>query len=278
METTRPSRLPLLASVVVLVVLAAGLGYVYVTSSQTISSDNSTISSQQSQIGDQSAAIASQSGVISSQSATIQSQSATISSQAGSIVVLQANVTAFKSLVSSLNTIISSDRAELASLDATLGTDNATIATDGTTIATDVATINSLHSQIALAQSVEANYSEIVNLSYSEILVSNLNVTIYGTSHASSTPFVSFSPNYAGYLYVNVSAFTLPGYYLNTTAKPANLNLNGVYEQWTFLAPSSSPTINYAIIPVSPGTLNTIALLAAGATDGTAIVSATYYY
>ena len=64
----------------------------------------------------------------------------------------------------------------------------------------------------------------------------------------------------------------------NETAKPANFNLNGVFQTFYFLAPSSSTTIHYFIAAVSPGTENSFALLSSSATDGTATVTATYYY
>jgi flagellar basal body-associated protein FliL len=257
METKRPSRTPLLASVVVVVILAAGLGYLYVSSSQTESALNSTISSQQSQIG--------------AQSATIQSQSATISALSGSVSTLQANVTAYRSLVASLNTMLKNDQAQVATLTAKLTTANSTIATDASTIA-------SLNSQINLARSIEANYTHIISLAYSKTLVSNQATTIYGTTHTSSTPFVTFSPAYAGYVLISVSAYS-ESFILNSTAKPANLNTGGaVYEALTFLAPSTSTSVNYVILAVSPGTMNSFALLTTSSTDGTATVTATYYY
>ena len=255
--------MPLLASVVVIVILAAGLGYFYVTSTQTEASLNSSITSQRGQLDAQGSTISSESSAINSQSAVINS--------------LQGNVTAYKALVASLHSLISSDKAEVSALTAKLSTANATIASDAAAIMSENATLTTLKSQLTLASSIEANYTNIISLSYAKSLVSGQSVTIYGTTHPSTEPFTTFSPNFAGYVIVTVASATQT-YLLNSTAKPANLNLNGVFESLVFLAPSSSTSVNYFIVPISPGTENSFALLTNSATDGTATVTATYYY
>ena len=232
---------------------------------------NSTISSQQGQIGAQGTTIASQSAVIGSQSLAIESESATISVLSGSVSSLQANATAYRSLMAELNTMIVNDKAEVATLTSKLTTANGTITSDAFTIA-------SLNSQIKLGQSELANYSSIILLQYSISLVSNQPVTIYGTTHESSSPFVTFSPNYAGFVLISVSSPS-ETYLVNATAKPAYFNINFVtYESLMLLAPVTTTVFNYFIVPISPGTLNSFALLTTSATDGTATATATYYY
>jgi hypothetical protein len=263
METKRPSRIPLLASVVVVVILALGLGYFYVTSTQTEASLNSTISSQSTEIG--------------AQSSSIHAQSESIATLQGSISTLGANVTAYQILVASLNSMIAADGAQIASLKAELRVANSTIKSDSSTITSLNSQITTLQSQVSLASSIEANDTSIINLSYSKSLVSNLNVTIYGRTHTSSTPFETLTSNFAGYVLITFTKSTESSF-LNSTAHPSNLNPGGgVYETWTFLAPSS-PLTDYVIVPVSPGNENTFALISTAATDGTALVTATYYY
>ncbi len=243
MQTSPPRRTPLIASIAVIVVLGAALGYFYVSSTGTINSLNSSVSSQ--------------SGVIAALQSTVTAQSSTISK-------LQANVTAYGQLVATLRQVVATDTANIASLNST--------------VASDTAQIASLDQQIATANAMISNLTSAVNLQDSSVLVSAKPVVIYGTTHASSVPFETFSPKYAGYVLVQVSSATQP-YFLNATAYPSGSNSGaGVWEYLTFLAPTSSTTIEYFIMPVTIGTETSFALMTTTVTDGTATVTATYYY
>ena len=257
MQNSPQRRTQLVASIVVIVLLAGALGYFYVTSSGTIASLNSTVSSQ-------NGVISAQASTISAQSASIGGLQSTVTAQASSISGLQANITAYAQLKAELRAMIAQDTSEIASLNGT--------------VAADAAQINSLNQQIATANSMISTLTQTVDLQLSTTLVSNQGVTIYGTIHASSKPFVTFSPQYAGYVLVQVSSATQP-YFLNATAAPTNSNAGGgVFQYLTFLAPSSSATITYFVIPIAPGSENSLDLLTDTTADGTATVTATYYY
>jgi uncharacterized protein YlxW (UPF0749 family) len=257
METHRQSKAPFLVSVVIAILLAAAFGFYYFTSTQTMNSLNSSISSQR--------------GVINGQSSTIDSQSSDINSLQGSVSTLQANVTAYRTFVTSLKGLITTDSAKITDLTNKDATSNATVKADTAMIAT-------LNSQITTAQALIANLTSTLDLQAARVLVNGQNVTIYGTTHSSSKPFTTFSPNYAGFVLVQVSAATEASF-TNSTSKPSTSNtVNAVYESWEFLAPSSPTNVSYAIIPVVPGTLDSFALLSSTAVDGTATVTVTYVY
>jgi hypothetical protein len=243
LEAKRPSKTPLIASVVLSVILGAGFGLTFVSSSQTEAALNASISSQQTVIG---------------------AQRTNISTLQASVSSLQANASAYRALVANLKALISTDTAMISSLNGKLTTANASIA--------------SLKSQIATAQAALANATNIIKLQDSKVLLSSTSVTIYGSTHKSSKPFVTFSPTYAGYVFISIPSSSESAL-VNSTAMPSNSNSGwAVFNQIFGLATSSPSVINYYVVPVSPWTQDTFALLSPAATDGTATVTATFYY
>jgi hypothetical protein len=256
MQTSPQRRLPLIASVAVIVVLVGGFAYYYVTATGTIASLNSSISSQQG-------VIAGQASTISGQSSTIQAQSSTINSQSSDINTLRANVTAYQALVVSLHGLISADTAQIATLNANLTADTTTIAT--------------LNVQIVTAEALISNLTTTVDLQASHILVNAHSETIYGNTATNPVPYSTFSPTHAGYILLQVSAATI-GWFAEIDYAPTASNPSGgIYATFTFLA-TSSPAVGYVIVPVVPGSYVSFWLWSATASYGTCTVTATYFY
>ena len=153
-----------------------------------------------------------------------------------------------------------------------------TVASQSSVIQSQSSVIATQESQASSAQSLLANTSKILDLQDSRVLVTGATVPIFGSTHASSEPFVTFAAAYSGYVLATISNPT-QSFYVNATADPSVGNSGGgVFQSLTLLAPSSSTSILYFVIPIVPGTENSLALLTTNSTDGTATVSATYYY
>lgn len=252
-----------------MVVLVAGLAYLYMTSTGSIASLNSSISSQQGVITSEQGVVSSQQSIMADQSSTIQGQSSSISvlknsvsAQEGSISTLQANVSAYRQLVATLHQAIAADTAQISTLNGKLSADNASIA--------------SLNTQVATAQALIKNLTTTINLQASKVMVSGQSVTIYGTS-STPVPFLSFSPTHAGYVLITVSAAS-ESFFTKAQYEPTNSNSGGAIFIGVTGLSSTSPLVSYYIIPVVPGTGNLFALIGNSASDGTATVSATYFY
>ncbi len=153
-----------------------------------------------------------------------------------------------------------------------------TIASQSSAIQSQSSAIASLQSQVSSADALLANTSKILGLKDSQVLVTGATVPIYGTTHISSQPFATFAAAYSGYVLVTISNPT-QSVLVNATADPSVGNSGGgVFQALTLLAPSSASSILYFVIPIAPGTNNSLALLTTSSSDGTATVSATYYY
>jgi len=230
-----------LASVIVILILLAGFGYYFVTTSGKISSLNSSLSADNSSI------------------TSLQSEVVTLQ---GSVSGLQANVTSFQQLVAMLHATVSSDQIKIASLNGSL--------------AADKATISSLNAQINTDNALIANLTATVNLQSSMVLVNSQSVVIYGNASTPS-PFLTLSPAHAGYLLIQVSGATEGYLVLSSQTPTANNPSAAIFESITGLNPAS-PGATYFIIPVVPGSGTTFALIAVGSADGSATVTASYYY
>ena len=139
-------------------------------------------------------------------------------------------------------------------------------------------TVAALESQASSESSLLANSSRILDLQDTQVLVTGATVPIYGSTNNSSEPFVTFAAAYAGYVLATVSD-PPQSFYVNATSDPSVGNPGGgVFQSLMLLAPSSPTAILYFVIPIAPGTENTLALLTTNSTDGTATVTVTYYY
>lgn len=178
-------------------------------------------------------------------------------------------------LVAGFGFYYASASEEEAALRSTVASQSSVIQSQSTAYSSTVA---SLESQVSWESSLLANSSKILDLQDSQALVTGATVQIYGSNNNSSQPFVTFAAAYAGYVLATVSNPT-QSFYVNATSDPSVGNSGGgVFQSLTLLAPSSSTSILYFVIPIAPGTENTLALLTTNSTDGTATVTATYFY
>jgi hypothetical protein len=134
MKSPAKGRTPMIASVVVIVLLVAALGFYYLSASGTISSLNSSISEEK--------------GIVSAQSTTISNLNASISS-------LQGNASAYSQLVASL-------RGTIASYGAMITSDNETIGSLQSELASANALVHNLTTTVNLqASSVLVNAQSV---------------------------------------------------------------------------------------------------------------------
>jgi len=238
----------MIASIVIILILVAGFAYYYSVSSGKISALNSTVSDQSNQIlGDQS---------------TITQLQGAVSTLQGNVTSLQGSVANLNAMVASLQGTISSDQSKLSSLQGQVNADNSTISALKTQISSDVSAL--------------ANLTAIIDLQQSTVETNAASVTIYG-NQSTITPFLTFSPNHAGYLLVQVSGAT-EGYLVDSMQSPSAGNSGGAtFESISGLS-QSSPGVAYFIIPVVPGSGASFALIANAASNGSATVTATFYY
>jgi len=248
-----------MASIVIVAILIISFGLLYVTESGRISALNSSIGSQQTVINGGQSTITQLTQALSS----LQSQASTLqSSLQGQISTLQGNVSSFQNLVGVLKATVTADEAKIATLQAKSSQDNSTIA--------------SLNGQIVTANQMIANLTSNVNLQFTSNLLNGQTENITGNSTAVS-PFLTFSPGYAGYLLVQVSSAN-GAYLVESNQFPTPSNSQGaIFESVTGLN-ATSPGVSYYIIPVVPGTGDSFALVSNYASNGMAVVSATYFY
>jgi hypothetical protein len=124
---SRPSRVPLLVSVVVIVLLVVGFAYVYVTSSATIASKassitalNSQVSSYQTQVSALNANVTSQMSARNAIYAKLVMANATLASQSVSIASLSSIVSSYSGEISSQNSVISTQQNSITAQQSTL--------------------------------------------------------------------------------------------------------------------------------------------------------------
>jgi len=257
--TGRHGGLLMMASVVIIVILIISFGLLYVTESGRISALNSSIGSQQNSINGGQITITQLKQALSTLQGQVTALQSNLQSQ---IATLQGNVSSYQALVGLLKGTISTDEARITALQGAVSTDNSTIA--------------SLNSQIASANQMISNLTSNVNLQVMSDPVTSQTVTISGNATAVS-PFLTFSPGHAGYLLVQVSNAN-EAYLVESSQSPKASNPQGaIFESVTGLN-ATSPGVTYFIIPVLPGIGDNFALVSNYVSNGTATVSATYFY
>lgn len=127
-SSSRPKG-PIFSLVAVVAILGAALGYLYVSSSSTISNLQSSTSSLGSQVSTLDGQIASLNSVTSVQSSSITSLDQAVSSESSSIVSLNGQVASLNGKIVSLNGQILSLNGQVSSLQSQVQTQNSEIAT-----------------------------------------------------------------------------------------------------------------------------------------------------
>jgi type II secretory pathway pseudopilin PulG len=241
MNTGKKSNLPLLASIAVIVILAGGLGYYYVSTSGKVNSLESSLSSEQSVAQQQSSDLSNLQGVVTSQQV--------------SISALNGNVSNLQAMIVTLNGLISTDNQSISSY----STQNA-----------------QLNSQITAAHALISNLTETINLQVSKVLLDNQTATVYGTN-STSVPFLNFTSSHPGFVVIKVSSATEP-YLAEGTYTPGINNPSGATFQTIVGLTSSSPAATYFIMTILPNTTTSLALVSNSPGDGMAVVSVTLIY
>ena len=248
MQAKKQSRAPLLASVLVIAILAVALLYYYSVSSGRISSLQNSLDARQNQI--------------SGDSSSISSLQSVVSSQQSSIALQRSNISADQQLISTLNGIISANNA-------TSSMDKATIASLENQLQAARALVSNLTAEVS-------NLTAVADLKLSLVVVNAQSATISGNG-TDLSPFYTFSPSRAGYLLIEVSGAT-EKYLVVTTFNPTASNSGGATFEAAIGLTGTSPGVTYFIIPIVPGAGYTFSLVSNTSSDGTAVLTATYFY
>jgi len=258
-RTKKPSKVPLIALAVVIIVLGATLGYYYIQASSQISSLNSKNSSLQSQLSTEESKYAATQTQLGQDSSQISSLNANVSSMEAKISTDDTQIANDQSQVGALSTKVTSDNASIALLSSQNATDAALISTlrsNVTTFQDDITSLNSqitsLNEQVTKLQATVQNDTSILSLTVAKTEVSSMTVDPN-----------AFTMTYVGSGFAVVS----PGYVLITisgTYKTGDVIL-GINNTLTTIAhsPFSSETIGFGVgsspytvlIPVLPGTV-----------------------
>jgi len=186
-----PSRVPLLVSIVVIVLLVVGFAYVYVTSSATVASQASSITALNSQVSSQSGSINALNTQVSSYQTEVSSLNANITHQIGARNAIYAKLGMANATIASQTTSIVSLSSEVSSYTGQIGSQNSEISTQ--------------QNSITAQQSTIAAQQSTINLEVTHTIASGVTLNM---AFNSSTTVVSFTTGYAGYLEVSGTSNT----------------------------------------------------------------------
>jgi len=181
---TKPTRAPLFASIVVILILLGALGYVYVTSNAALAAQGNSISSLNVEVANEAGSIGSLNGQVSS--------------QAGQIGSLGGRVSSFQTQVWNLTANLDQQISARKTLEAKLTSANASIAQLSNEVSTWSEQVVSQNSEIAAQQ-------EILNLEVQSTLVNGATLTIPANT---TTDIVHFQASQGGYFQISGSSDT----------------------------------------------------------------------
>ena len=113
---SRQPKIPLIASIVVVIALAGTLGYTYLQSSSTIATENNTITSLKSSLVAANGTIGTLNSKIGALDSNIASLSSTISNDMSTISADQSKISQLQSQIQTLNTQATQNQATISSL------------------------------------------------------------------------------------------------------------------------------------------------------------------
>jgi uncharacterized coiled-coil protein SlyX len=239
--------------VIAIVVLGGVLGYYYVTSQGTISSQNSTITSQ---------------------SAAIQADLGTIASDTSKIASLNSTIASDNTQIASLTATLNADMAKISSLTSGYAAANSTISTLQSQISTLNAQVASLTSQVSNLQAQVSQMTSLLSLSTSAQEAVSDSVSVPANANVT---VVTFTSQYAGYLLVTLSADSNVNTVGFNVLDEYSTSINRGSYSGVYLGPYGFPSVpNSLVLPVTPGTI-TVYVVNVGGTSGTATISVTYY-
>jgi peptidoglycan hydrolase CwlO-like protein len=231
---------PFVITGIVLLIVAAGFIYYYVQASSEISKNNTTISSLQKDVTTYKSLISSLQNDIASYGSQVSSLQNQLASANAQVSPLQNENASLKSQITNLNNELSSANSQ----------------------------ITSANSQITSLQSQNSDLQKIVSLSKSTIKANQLTIN---QSAGQETTVVTFTADYAGYVYVSGTSTTSNGYIHVTDS-------SSYYPSKLGTTPFYIGTNGSVSVPVLPGTIRVIFGNDNLFSGATATITVTYYY
>jgi cell division protein FtsL len=225
-----PSKVPLLVSIVVIVLLVVGFAYVYVTSSATVASQASSITALNSQVSTQAGSINALNSKVSSYQTEVSTLDANITHQ------ISARNAIYAKLVMA-NATLASQSTSIVSLSSTVSSYSGQISNLNSEISTQQNSITAQQNSMAAQQNTIAAQQSTISLEVTQTIASGVALNM---PFNSSTTVTSFTTNYAGYLEVSGTSNT-------------DIAIGICYSATSASACDSS--MNYWIIPFSTGGL-----------------------
>ena len=243
---SRQPKIPLIASIVVVIALAGTLGYTYLQSSSTIATENNTITSLKSSLVAANGTIGTLNSKIGALDSNIASLSSTISNDMSTISADQSKISQLQSQIQTLNTQATQNQATISSLQTEQKQLQAQVQTLSAEVASDQTKLSSLQAELSSLQAVALNGIFVATpscpyggmCSYALVgLYAN-----YGTAAASSAS-VTFTlyagPKYSGQILcsTSVSLGTVEGRSLGVMTQQTCSSTSSVQAQsfnWQF--------------------------------------------
>jgi len=243
---SRQPKIPLIASIVVVIALAGTLGYTYLQSSSTIATENNTITSLKSSLVAANGTIGTLNSKIGALDSNIASLSSTISNDMSTISADQSKISQLQSQIQTLNTEATQNQGTISSLQTEQKQLQAQVQTLSAEVASDQTKLSSLQAELSSLQAVALNGIFVATpscpyggmCSYALVgLYAN-----YGTAAASSAS-VTFTlyagPKYSGQILcsTSVSLGTVEGRSLGVMTQQTCSSTSSVQAQsfnWQF--------------------------------------------
>jgi len=256
-----------IALIIVVVLLAAVLGYSMYYYTAEINSKNNTLSSTNNELNSKNSTIQSLNSEISSLNNRIINLEGQLNNANSTIQSLNSQINTLNSEISSLNNRIINLEGQLNNANSTIQSLNSQINTLNSEISSLNNRIINLEGQLNNANNTIAYLQEIISLNAITVEVSDQTIS----QSADSYYYWTFSLSYAGYVVVKVLSSTTP----NTDVKVSWSSYGVSYSN--IITVGSSGTANFPVLPsskvvVGVGNSN---FLIGGATETVTIL---YYY
>ena len=204
-SASKPSRAPVLACAVVIVILLAALGYVYETSSATETTQGNSIASLNGQVANQAGSIGSLNGQLSSQAGQISSLSGQVTGQAGQIGSLNGQVSSYQTEVSGLNSNLAQQTNAKDAAEALLTSANVTIAQLSSQVSSYSGQVSSYSKQVSSQSSEISAQQSTISLEVQSTVVSSEALTFPANM---TTTIAHFTASAAGYVQISGTSST----------------------------------------------------------------------
>lgn len=269
----KPSKLPIVALVVVIVILCAGFGYYYTQASSQIANLNTKLSvandnltSDQHEISVLNSNISTLQSTVSNDVQNIVSLKGTVQSDNSTIASLNAEAIALNENISGLNGNLEAEKSQVTSLNAQISQLQANETSEAQQITALNIQVSNDNYTLSNMQSQVSSLKGITTMSESTVELSDEHVTVPNSQYLS---VLNFTASYPGYIVITSTAAGNQSF--SEVLDQISLTQYSLTSGFYFLSYSSTSII----IPVGPGQINVYY----GDTAGTqTALTITYYY